>query len=430
MSPLFSFIVTVYNRSDTIDCCVTSLTQAEFTDFEVIFVDDASTDRSAECCRKYTDADSRFRLIRLDTNHGVGYAKNYGLQQAKGKYVFFLDSDDKISSRLLPELAESIRKYPETPIVALDHIEVTGEQERKCRIFPALKKQETRENTAFFLEQSETLLHSECWHFLFLREFLQKHHIEIPDLRYGEDVPFVVNVLYLAKTMLYIPLEFYYYYRHSAGNSLVDTAKVKERMESFLCCGNLAASFAQNGGLTLKQKEKYDYLLYLYAIEIIPSMTAGELLPSEEKQGPASPTISLVDFYSKNGPNAMIAYVWNSYWSRLIRLTENFNKAVYLCPAGARARAMASLILQNGGRVDGFLDNFSYGTEAVIFLNDKKVSRKIDSFDILNHEEIKKKLILSVFCVTNAEKEITEQLRGFGMKKGRDFLSGFSANDV
>ena len=91
-----SIIVPVYNAEEWLKECLDSLVAQTIDDFEVILVDDGSTDRSFDICREYAEKDSRFRLIRQD-NQGAAAARNTGLGAAQGEFVGFIDSDDMAS---------------------------------------------------------------------------------------------------------------------------------------------------------------------------------------------------------------------------------------------------------------------------------------------------------------------------------------------
>lgn len=94
MSQLFfSIIVPVYNASSTLRRCLDSILQQSFGDYEVICIDDGSTDLSLPILQEYVSADSRVKLIS-QKNSGPSRARNKGLNEAKGQYVMFVDSDD------------------------------------------------------------------------------------------------------------------------------------------------------------------------------------------------------------------------------------------------------------------------------------------------------------------------------------------------
>ena len=106
MHPIFSVIVPVYNVEDYIEECLNCLLAQSFSDFEVILINDGSTDNSETICQKFTDKDPRF-LLKSTPNQGQGAARNIGLELANGKYVYFYDSDDKLEANTLERLYHS-----------------------------------------------------------------------------------------------------------------------------------------------------------------------------------------------------------------------------------------------------------------------------------------------------------------------------------
>ena len=105
-----SIIVPVYNKENYIDDCIESILSQSFTDFELIIVNDGSTDGSALKCKKYAAQDSRVILID-QPNAGVSSARNRGLSIAKGAYTGFVDSDDKIENDMYELLVKNARTF-------------------------------------------------------------------------------------------------------------------------------------------------------------------------------------------------------------------------------------------------------------------------------------------------------------------------------
>lgn len=92
-SPLFSCIIPVYNRAHTIQRALDSILRQTFQDFEVVIVDDGSTDELQSALAKY-ESNSKIKIIK-QTNHGVSHARNRGEEMSRGRYLAFLDSDDE-----------------------------------------------------------------------------------------------------------------------------------------------------------------------------------------------------------------------------------------------------------------------------------------------------------------------------------------------
>lgn len=102
-TPIASIVVPAYNCERYIGECLTSLQGQGFRDFEVVVVDDGSTDGTAEVVDSFAASDSRFKLIRTE-NHGVSHARNVALDQVTGDYVLFVDADDWVA----PDYVETL----------------------------------------------------------------------------------------------------------------------------------------------------------------------------------------------------------------------------------------------------------------------------------------------------------------------------------
>lgn len=128
-SPLVSIVVTVYNKEAYIAETLDSVRNQIFSDFEVIIVNDGSTDQSAKVIKKICESDKRFNLIQ-QTNAGVSAARNRGFSLANGELIQFLDGDDLLLPEFLLRTVELLDKNPKTDIVhtSWERINVRGEK--------------------------------------------------------------------------------------------------------------------------------------------------------------------------------------------------------------------------------------------------------------------------------------------------------------
>lgn len=104
-----SIVVPVYNAQKWLGYCLNSLLAQTWTEFEVILVNDGSTDDSLEICRNYAELDSRFRVLDVP-NGGVSRARNLGVSQATGRYLVFVDSDDVVTPDMLEVMLDCARR--------------------------------------------------------------------------------------------------------------------------------------------------------------------------------------------------------------------------------------------------------------------------------------------------------------------------------
>lgn len=118
---LFSFVVTSYNLEKYIKRCIDSLMNQSGNDYEILVVDDCSTDRTLGLLREYKD----IKLISLKENRGCSFARNTGIAEASGDYICIIDGDDYVISLYLAELRKIIRNYS-PDIIAINALLMIG----------------------------------------------------------------------------------------------------------------------------------------------------------------------------------------------------------------------------------------------------------------------------------------------------------------
>ena len=106
---MISVIVPVYNVETYLEECLDSIQNQTYTDFEVLLVNDGSTDGSKAICERYCQTDKRFRLMN-QTNQGLSAARNKGVEISTGEYIVFVDSDDVIKTNYLEKLMHYMRE--------------------------------------------------------------------------------------------------------------------------------------------------------------------------------------------------------------------------------------------------------------------------------------------------------------------------------
>ena len=104
--PAISLLVAVYNTSQYVEQCLQSIADQSFSDIEVILINDGSTDRSGEWLEAFAERDERFRVIH-QSNQGLGAVRNRGIEEAKGTYLAFVDSDDILAPHYCEAMYEN-----------------------------------------------------------------------------------------------------------------------------------------------------------------------------------------------------------------------------------------------------------------------------------------------------------------------------------
>lgn len=125
VSPKISIIVPVYNAERYLNRCIDSILAQSFTNFELLLINDGSLDRSGEICDLYAQRDSRIRVYHK-RNAGVSSARNWGLSNATGEWVIFLDSDDWIEKECIDSCMTVISQFPDLDIIRFAYYKETN----------------------------------------------------------------------------------------------------------------------------------------------------------------------------------------------------------------------------------------------------------------------------------------------------------------
>lgn len=197
-----SIIVPVYNCEKTIGLCIESILSQNFTNFELILVDDGSSDSSEEICLKYAKSDSRISVYSK-SNGGVSSARNYGINVAKGEYITFVDADDY----LLPDCYQTVEKNINDEDLLFYHY-IINKDGVNTKIYNCQLKKLVNENLNFkllyvdskgylkddvFMDESISIFIWRCW---FKTSFLCRKNIVFDEaLKSGEDRIFLMNTL-------------------------------------------------------------------------------------------------------------------------------------------------------------------------------------------------------------------------------------------
>lgn len=201
---MVSIVVPVYNAERFLSLCLDSILRQSYANWEMIAVDDGSTDRSLEILQSYSTKDTRIHIISK-SNEGVSIARNLALSQAKGDYVYFVDADDEVMPDGLRILVETMEDKQAT-FVKSDFLPVdeNGEQAfvNKKQVFRRKYDGKVLGAEKFFRK----ILTKEyfLWTCLFCRGIIEANHIHfIPHCRLMEDSAFIADYLMCSEKNVY-----------------------------------------------------------------------------------------------------------------------------------------------------------------------------------------------------------------------------------
>lgn len=221
MTPILSIIIPVYNKEKYIRHSLESILLGKDLDFEVIVVNDGSTDSSLSIIKSFL-SDKRVSLFSID-NHGVSYARNLGLQQAKGKYILFIDSDDFISKSYLRKWTIIIKNNPRIDLFIGGLTKCTENHEITEVITPC-KIGEVPDSifyNTFMREQGLKGIYGFVANKVVKREFLLKNRIKFNDrLKLAEDFDFFLDVYSNKPKIYFVDINDYFYIQGTLNSSV------------------------------------------------------------------------------------------------------------------------------------------------------------------------------------------------------------------
>lgn len=214
--PLVSIIVPVYNAEKYLNRCIDSILSQTMTDFELLLIDDGSKDNSGRICDEYAEKDARVRVFHKP-NGGVSSARNLGLDNAKGKWITFVDADDRCSCDYLEHLLSKVDDDTDLIIsyaVICDSM-VGGE---KAEVYPEYRVNETNFERLFV--DSDMHWHTSPWAKLYRANIIYENGIRFNEMMHiGEDADFLFSFM-LITDKIYVTSGTDYYYTCDVSGSL------------------------------------------------------------------------------------------------------------------------------------------------------------------------------------------------------------------
>ena len=355
MDPMVSIIIPVYNAETTLRRCVLSVLGQQYEDFELLLIDDGSSDGSGGMCDEFARKDARVRVVHKK-NAGVSAARNDAIRLARGRYLQFLDSDDWITpdaTRLLVTTAQQTG----CEMVVADFYRVMGERvSRKGDI--AKEGVLTREEyAAYMMENPALFYYGVLWNKLYVRSIVIEHDLKMnEELRYCEDFLFNLEYMLHARTYCALQVPIYYYVKTrnslTAQTALRSTLRVKRK--AFACYNHFYKSVMDEEEYEKNRLKVYRFFVSGASDGKVPPVN----LPGTKRLGDERVHLSPA-FARESGA------LWDAYRERklLQRALEpvalkhgiSEEEAVLLwaldCTGGATRRDLADLTGTSPGRV-------------------------------------------------------------------------------
>jgi CDP-glycerol glycerophosphotransferase len=234
--PRISVVVPFYNNEDLLGDCLTSLAAQSLADFEVIMVDDGSSDRSAKIAAAQAAADPRFTLLQVPHGGSPGYSRNRGIERATGEFLAFVDADDSVPVHSLEHLLHTLEQS------GSDFVSGGVLRTGPMGISPspmhlrAIKRQQTGTHVS---RNEDLFFDVSVWNKLFRKSFWDASQLEFPEGMVWEDLQLMTKAHVLARAVDTVPEPIYYWRERDKGDlsitqSRTDIRNFRDRITALL----------------------------------------------------------------------------------------------------------------------------------------------------------------------------------------------------
>lgn len=251
---LVSVIVPVYKVEEYLEACVQSIRRQTYQNLEIILVDDGSPDCCGKMCDQYAEEDGRIVVLHKE-NGGLGDARNTGVKRAKGKYLLFVDSDDRIHENLVQSTVQKAEAM-DAEIVLFDYVAVTpegtGKEVFSCAVCPDRILSSGTEPELVMCSCSAV-------NKLYRTDYWRKNQFLFPSDRYYEDLGTIPKVMAMAERIVYLK-EILYKYTMREG-SIMHSHNFSKNYEDRTWVLDDVLEFYQKKGLYGRYERELEYLV-------------------------------------------------------------------------------------------------------------------------------------------------------------------------
>lgn len=230
-----SIIVPVFNLETYISKLIESVLVQTYTDYELILVDDGSSDGSAEIIKSYVENDDRIIYI-CQENQGPGAARNTGLRASNGEYIMFFDGDDFLTrDDALEFLAQKTENEFDILVYPIQHAsnEDLIVRNSEIRYTDSFNDGDSFVNTLFLMLKKGLILSSPCEQ-MFSRKYLLSNNLFFPEGVFSEDIEWIIRILKTEPNMNFTDFQFYCYRWNRPGSTCNTMKKNMEKQRKII----------------------------------------------------------------------------------------------------------------------------------------------------------------------------------------------------
>lgn len=252
-NPKFSIIVPVYNAEATIGRTIRTLKELDYEEYEVVLINDGSTDRTQEIVQELIEGDKRFELITT-TNQGPGLARNEGIRQSNGEYLLFFDADDTPVKTILSDYAQLLKKNPKADLVVssfifrtMDEGKIVSEKENLVTEYHYLTHEE-------FMKDMYPLMNKQLmyvvWNKCYRSDIFKNNHILFKTYNSCEDRIFNLQYYeYCHQVIMNAKVEYIYEFEGGKGITNQYRPNKFETFKEFYLLANTVTNDTNKAGM-------------------------------------------------------------------------------------------------------------------------------------------------------------------------------------
>lgn len=259
---LISVIVPMHNASQYLEMCLESIYSQKNVLFEVILVDDGSTDNTRSICEKWGNKNSNLKYI-YQRNLGPSEARNIGIEQAIGDYLYFMDSDDTIDSNYLNSFLKDTGNFD----LCIGNYKMHQEQKITSFVSENIKSRElnTSDIMNYIVDPKHNFFGGFIWNKLFKAETVKNKIKFDKKIFYGEDMDFLIRYIIRNPKIITTKESAFFYNYFIRNNSLSTNKNSSKKLSIILAFDNIEKFFKKNQiNLTTLQTLKLEVLIRLY----------------------------------------------------------------------------------------------------------------------------------------------------------------------
>lgn len=268
MKKILSIVIPVYNVEKLLEKCLKSIIEQKSSEIEIILVDDGSKDSSGKICDEYAKKYDYIKSFHKE-NGGASDARNFGIEKAIGKYIWFVDSDDYIDDGCIEKFINIINNYKSDVIVIQSKVVEENKSIRDECNYTIKPGEYTSEEFMIALKENpkSVIFCPQCY--MISKEFIKKNKLYFYKGIIHEDELWIPQLLIYADKIYYSGLNIYYHYMHSTS-VMHSTKKEKSGKSDYIVATELLKIFDKSGRKDLEYLRDHNTTTFLQAIWKIP----------------------------------------------------------------------------------------------------------------------------------------------------------------